>query len=340
MASTRFGFIGSPRDASPWLLKSLATLGTLEAVCDENVGHEAARIPARWFFTRLSALLGEAEPDAVAVGKPLGLRPQVIKQCLTHGTAVLVAGAPGRGADCRRLVSLSRVAGRVLLAAPAIRYSPALVLARRLVEAGKLDTPVLMTVESSRANSDFRREGDSGPIPLDQVFEALDVVYTLIGPVQTVYAVAHAEATLVAAAVTEGGVPVSLVLDSNGRAEDTGLRAEVRAADGMRLLIDKNLQVTCGDGARVDATHRFAVATAEPAIELGYEGLVAEFCRLMRDPRADRGLTDQAWGALIAAEAVMASVTRGRPMEVRHPEKIATRRSGRARTETGLAFPE
>lgn len=330
MSSTRLAFVGPARDASPWLLRSLARIGRFEAICGDDAEQDAAKYHARWAFGDLAALLREAEPDGVVLQQPLRDRAPLIKQCLAAGVGVLVTGAPGSAAACKRLASFSRLSGRFVLAAPAIRFAPALLLARRLVESGRLGAPISLTLQSTRRGSPRTGAEDHGAVPSDQVFEAVDLVHQLIGPVLQVFSMAHADGALVASGMTAPGVPVSMVFHASGTAEAVGVELEIRAADGSRLRIDRNLQLLCGNGSRLDAAHRVSLPTADPALELGYEGLVGEFRRHLGAGRHGPGLVGSIGAVVSATEAILASAARGRavvPKPVRAmvepPETVA-----------------
>ncbi|MBN2560070.1 MAG: hypothetical protein JXQ75_03975 [Phycisphaerae bacterium] len=331
MPPVKLAFVGSARDASPWLLSSLARVGTFEAICDEDADGGAARHHARWAFSDLATMLREAEPDGVVLHKPLGDRPRLIKQCLAAGAGVLVAGPPGGAAACKRLASFSKLSGQIILAAPAVRYSPAMLLARRLVESGKLGAPVSMTLQSTRRGSPRVDSEDRGAVPNDQVFEAVYVVHHLIGPIERAFAMEHEDGALVASAMTVPGVLVSMVFHASGPSEAVGIEVEIHAADGTRLQIDRGLQLLCGNGSRVDAAHRVALGTVEPAIELGYEGLAAEFRRHLEAGRSGSGLLGPVGAATAATEAVLGSAARGRPVAVKQAKP------GSGRTAVGLA---
>jgi len=314
MAPVKFAFLGAKRDVSPWLLQSLSRVGTFEAICDEDAERYVAKLHVRWAFSDLSAMLREAEPDGVVLSRPLGDRARLIKQCLAAGAGVLVTGAPGSATACKRLASFSKLSGRFVLAAPAIRFSPAILLARRLVESGKLGSPISMAIHSTRRGSPRTSVDDHGAVPSDQVFEAVDLIHHLIGPLQQVFACVHGDGALIASAITVPGVPVSLVFHASGQAEAVGLELEIRATDGTRLCVDRNQQLLCVTGSRVNAAHRVAMAMADPAVELGYDGLMAEFRRHVEAGRTGLGLVGAVTAITSATEAVFASAERRRPV--------------------------
>lgn len=322
MFSPRLAFIGSPRTASPWLLQAVARVGTFEAVCDADAERDVARYHARWAFSDAAAMLREAPPDGVVLEKPPAERADLIKACLAAGVSVLLTGVPGSAGNCKRSDTLARLAGRVVLAAPAIQFAPAVALAKRLLDSGKFGSSLSLEIRSSRRSSTWAAKGGAECVPVDQVYEAVSLVHQLVGPIQRVYAAGHADGAMAGCAVTEAGPVVSLVLHAVGPAEFAGICLEMRSADGSVLRLDQNCRLLCGNGARMDAVHGCSLAAADPAIELGYEGLLAEFRRRLEGRLTSPGLLGGVSSAVAATEAVLASVARGRPTVPRYAGRL------------------
>ena len=336
MALPRFAFVGSPRTASPWLLQALSRIGTLEAVCHEHAEQDAVRYQARWAFSDARSMFAEAAPDGIIVEQPLAERLATIKDCLAAGVGVLVLGVPSSFAASKRLGTMAALAGRILLAAPAIRFAPAVAMARRLLDSGRFGTPISVILHSSRRGAARTGPEDDGPVPADQVFEAVDLLHHLLGPIQNVFSVAHNEGGLAATAETGSGVVVSLVFHASGSAHLAGIRLELRAADGGVLLIDQNCHLVCGNGSRVDAAHGVSLAVVDPVLELGFEGLLAEFRRCLDDARPGPGFVGPVSEVLAATEAVLGSAEKRRPLMPRYEGKIAqSRRRKRRQAEEG-----
>lgn len=317
MATIRFALVGSAREASPWLLRSLAKVGTFEAICDPAAEREAGQHDARWVFSELAALLREAEPQGVVIQRPVAERPRLIKECLAAGASALVLGPPGPAASCKRIETLVKLANRVVFAAPPIRFSPTMLLARKLVESGKLGAPISMTLHSVRPAPSGGPDGDSGAVPIDQVYEAVDLVSQLIGPIRRIQAIDHPEGVLAALAETTAAVPVSMVFHAARTTEAAGLELEIRSAEGTVLRIGRNLELFCGTDSRVEAARSVTIAACDPALELGYEGLVAQFARSMEGGQGGWGSAGAVPEVTMAAEGVLGAAARRRPISLK-----------------------
>ncbi len=324
MRALRLALIGSPRKASPWLIQALGRAGTLEAVCDKEAEQHLGKTSARWAFAEVALLLKEAEPDGVVIARQPEERLSLIKECLSKGAHVLVPGAPAASKSCGRLVTLAKLAGRVVLAAPAIRYAPAVLLAKRLLDSGMFGEPISISLSSTRRGS-AREPGEAGPVPTDQLFEAVDLLHQLLGPMQRVYAVGHADGAMMACGTAASGVAVSATFHANGAAEAVGLEFEMRSSDGARLIVDRDCRLRCSNGPRLDAVHGVGLAAVDPVLELGYEGLVADFCRVMGTGRSGLNVVNAPAEAVATVEAILASAARGRPMPVRTTLSAASR---------------
>lgn len=317
MSAPRFAFVGPTHAVSPWLMTSLAKVGTLEALSGETAERDAARFHARWTFPDLTTLLKEAEPTGVVLVQPLADRPRMVKECLSAGACVLVVGAPGKAATCNRLGLFAKLSGRSILAAPAMRFAPAMLLAKRLLDSGKVGTPISMTLRSTYRGAPRQGPDDDGAVPADQVFEAADLVHHLLGPLRHVSAVAHGDGVLAGVGTSLSSAVVSFVLHASGPTEAVGIDLEVRGADGTFLQVDRDGRLLCANGSRIDAAHRSTLASADPAIELGYDGLAAEFRRLATMGRTGAGLVGPVSAVAATAEALLVSAVKGRGVTVR-----------------------
>lgn len=329
MSQPTLAFAGDIDGVSPWLLRSISQCGTFEGICASGGEFTTSGIHARWTFADLETLLTETEPNGVILAGPVASRPKSIKQCLSTGAGVLIPGAPGPASACKRLSTLAKLSGRVVLAASAIRFSPAVSLARRLLDSGQFGAPISMTVHSTGRSHRRSEPGDDGPVSIDQIFEAVDLVQHLVGPIERVFAISHRDGATVATASTAAGVPVSLVLHPCGPAEAVGTRIELRAIDGDRLEIDADGRMLCGSGSKIHASRRRTLATTDPAVELGDHGLMAEFVRCLEAGRPGQGRMGLATAVTATAQALLASVGTGRPVTPRlapKPRKTAENR--------------
>lgn len=318
MSAFRIAFVGNVEAAPRWLPMAIRQRAVLEAVCGPDAESALRRHQARWAFDSVADLLRESPPDAVFIHLPLRERPAVIKQCLAAGVNVLLGGAPGPSSACRRIDSLARVSGRVVVAAPPSRYMPSMALARRLMESGRSAPPVSMMLESTLRGAPREDSDDLGPVPIDQVFEAMDAVHHLVGPVRQVFAAGQEQGALAVTVMTSTGIPVSMLLHASGPADAVGLHIELRAADGGRMIVDRQGRLLHGVSGRPEAAHAVSLSAADPAVELGYAGLLSEFIGRLREGSLRRGgLLTPADSVAAAAEAVLASAARSRPVTFR-----------------------
>lgn len=312
MSPPGIAVVGPAEFLSPWLLRSISRHARFEAVCDERAEAVAQEFHARWTFESLDPMLQEIRPDGVILAHSVARRPAIIKQCLAAGIGVLVLGVPGPPAACRRLATLANLSGRPLLAAPALRYAPAIVLARRLMDSGQLASPISLSIRSTWRGCRQGCPADHGPVPLDQAFEALDLAHHLAGATRRIFALSHSDGATVVAASTAGGVPVSMVLHPTGPTNAVGVEIEIRAVDGGRLLMDNSCHLTCMTGSKVHAAWQPSLPTADPAVELGFSPLVAEFARLLTETRPSSGMIGPTAAITAACRAFLASAGSGR----------------------------
>lgn len=320
MSTVKFAFVGPTRHVSPWLLRALSQVGTLEAICDDQADREVARYHARWTFSDVAVMLREAEPDGVVLHYPLHDRASLIKTCLSAGCDVLLTGVPGAVSNCKRWLSLGRLTGKHVVAVPPVRFSPVVIQARRLLASGKMGAPVSLLLSSTWQRSQRLDPTEDTVVSVDQIFEAVSLVHHLIGPINQACSYTHTEGVLAVAANAGSGVPVLLRLHSSGTPETVGLDLEIRSADGGELSIDRDGRLSCGNGQGSDVSHRVSVAVMEPSVELGYDGLVAEFRRNILAEHFSPSLVVAAWEATAATEAVLAGLTRNRPQSPKYPD--------------------
>jgi len=331
----RIAYVGRPDRVSPWLLRAIEQTATFEAICSPEAGEAARRYHARWSFDDLDAMLGETQPDGVILAIGPANRPAIIKQCLSAGIAVLVPDAPGPSAACVRLANIARLSGRTLLAASPLRFAPAVLLARRLIDSGRISEPLLATLHLTRRGQAREDETDRGCIPHGLAFEAMDVIHHLFDGVEAVSCMPQEDAA-VAVVRAAGGVAISLMLQSNGAADAEGMTLEVRGRDGSRITIDADGRLLCGNGSRMHAAHRPTRLAADPCVEFGFTGMVEEFCRCLRLARSSSGMPGPAAAVTASAEALLASAAKGRPQSPGGKVRTKRTRAGTRAESAGL----
>lgn len=324
MSPVRLAFIGSAKDVSPWLFHAVSRVACLEAVCGPHAESDASTHRARWPFSDLPAMLGETEPDGVIVAGPVCRRASIIKECLAARTAVLVLGSPGSARELTRIQSLAQLVTRPVLITPPSRHGPAMQLARRLIDSEKIARPISMQLVSTWRRS-VNASGDAAIIHPDQVFEGVDLVRLLLGPMTRIHGIMHGDGVMLSVGVTDEHVPVSLAFHSGGPVESLGLDIEIRAANGACLRISRDGRLHCGNGTRVDAAHAPSLVASDPVVELGYDGLFKSFVHYIASGAT--GLLGHADESANAAEALLRP---GRPRQLRRIHRQDSAADGRA----------
>lgn len=311
MTLPRIAYVGRPDRVSLWLLRAIEQAATFEAICCPDAEEAARRFRARWSFDDLEAMLRETEPDGVVLAVGPARRPAIIKECLSAGASVLVPEAPGPLSACTRLGGMAKLSGRALLAASPARYSPAILLARRLIDSGRISMPMLGALHITRRGQAREDESDSGCIPSSLAFEAMDLIHHLFDGVDCVSCIPQEDA-LVGMVRTAGGVAISLLLHANGAADAEGMHMEIRGRDGSRIVIDPDGRLLCGNNSRMHAAHRPTRLAADPMVEFGYAGLIDDFCRLLRVGRSNPGMPGGVPAVVASAEALLTSAAKGK----------------------------
>ncbi|MBI5763931.1 MAG: hypothetical protein HZA51_10445 [Planctomycetes bacterium] len=323
MSPVRLAFIGSAKEVSPWLFHAVSRVACLEAVCGPYAESDSATHRARWSFSDLPAMLRETEPDGVIIAGPVSRRASVVKECLAARTAVLVLGNPGAPRELTRIRSLAHLVTRPVLIATPAHHSPAMQLARRLIDSEKIARPISMQLVSTWRRS-VNAAGDSAIIHPDQVFEGVDLVRLLLGPLTRIHGIMHGDGVMLSVGVTDEHVPVSLAFHSGGPVESLGLDIEIRAADGACLRISRDGRLYCGNGTRVDAAHAPSLVASDPVIELGYDAMVKSFVHYITTSAT--GLLGHADESTIAADALLRP---GRPRSLRRIHRQSNAADGR-----------
>ncbi len=317
MTNTRLAFIGDPSAASPWLLQAVARAGVFEALCHTDASATVS-VPVRWIFSDVAELLREAEPDGVILSVPFPQRATIARQCLASRAAVLLLGPPGPLTAARRLGVLAKLTSRFVLAAPPSRFSPAILLARRLLESGRMPPPIAAKIVAHAPGFVRGDPPNDGPVDMDTVFETMDLLHSLLGPVHRVFALGHEDGAL-SATLSAGSPPriVSLLATANTPSEQVGIEFDLRAADGSHCTLTRSCELDCSTSGRQAARHAVNVTTSDPVVELGYAGLLREFVASIELARGDQGLIGPALSVIAASELVLASARQQRPLRSR-----------------------
>jgi predicted dehydrogenase len=140
----------------PNILRVLAETTGVEVawMCDLDASRHqrlARRYPAVRTTTDLDDLLSDATLDAIALATPVNTHHPLGRRCLEAGKHVLVEKplAPS-SAEAADLISLAEERERVLMCGHTFLYSPPVVHAKRLLDAGDLGE--VLFVSSSRVN--------------------------------------------------------------------------------------------------------------------------------------------------------------------------------------------
>jgi len=328
MNPPRIAFVGRPDLASPLLLRAIEQTATFEALCCPDAEEAARRYHARWSFDDLDAMLRETQPDGIVLSVGPARRPALIKTCLSAGISVLVPDAPGPANGCTRLSSIAKLCGRTILAASPARFAPAILLARRLIDSGRISQPLLGSIHITRRGQAREDETDRGCIPLGLAFEAMDLIHHLFDGVDSISCMPQEDAA-VATVRTAGDVAISLLLQANGAADAEGTTLEVRGRDGTRITIDTDGRLICGNGSRLHATHRPTRIAADPCVEFGYIGMLEEFGRCLKTARSPHGMPGPAAAVTASAEALLASAVKGRAVSPGGKVRTKPARSGK-----------
>lgn len=336
MNPPRIAFVGHPDRVSPWLLRAIEQAATFEAICCPGTEESARRYRARWSFDKLEEMLRESEPDGVVLAVGPAKRPAMIKECLSAGVSVLTPEAPGPASACTRLGSLAKLSGRTVLAASPARYAPAILLARRLIDSGRISIPMLASLHITRRGHAREDESDRGCIPSSLAFEAMDLIHHLFDGVDSVSCLAQEDAA-VGVVRAAGGVAISLLLHANGAADAEGMHLEIRGRDGSRIAIDADGRLLCGNNSRMHAAHRPTRLAADPIVEFGYAGLIDDFCRYLRLARSTPGMPGAVPAVVASAEALLGSALKGRT--IAPTGKSRPGRAGvKSKSETEILF--
>src|SRR5262245_48254184 len=124
------------------LVRNFHQLGALSALCDDRESAERecrSQYPDVKFFREYSALLADPSVTAVALATPAVAHFEMAKAALEAGKDVLVEKP--LAIDVRhgeQLVALAEARGRVLMVGHILRYHPAVLKLKQLIQSGEL----------------------------------------------------------------------------------------------------------------------------------------------------------------------------------------------------------
>ena len=127
----------------------------------------ARHVPGIKMFEDYHALLADPKVDAVVVCPPTGLHKAITIDAMKAGKPVLLEKPMARtAADCRRMIEVSRQTGVLLMIAHCRRFDPIWGTWRKLLDAGRIGSPVLWRAVSASILRDWRLDDRMGGGPV------------------------------------------------------------------------------------------------------------------------------------------------------------------------------
>ena len=284
------------------------------AICDDDAqraDRAAATYHARWPFHGFRTLLTEAQPQAVVLAAPLAQRADLVRRCLAQGVCTLVIGLPVAPRPRWPVRS-----GAFVWAASPLRFSPVGVLARRLIDSGKVSAWLGGSLSAAWPRNARQRAVQEWPVSPDHVFEAVDWIEHLCGPTRELFARAHPDGAVVATLVSNADVPVAVALHEHGSPDHAGMALELRGTDAERLCIAPDLRLTCAHGARIVAGYAPPWPSSDPSQELGYAGLLREFLRRVNERKPAAAKSAETPAAWRTTQSLLSALTRSGAVRV------------------------
>lgn len=194
----RFGIVGCGRVSGHHLraLTSGAIPATVVAVADvrEDRARQASeRCGAPWYADYRAMLRAHPEIDVISVLTPTGYHARHVVDLARHGKHLVVEKPMAlRVADCDAMLRACRAHGCRLFVVQQNRYNPAVLAARRALEAGRFGTMVLGTVRVRwrRDQAYYDRDAWRGTWALDggviaqQASHHVDLLQWFMGPIR------------------------------------------------------------------------------------------------------------------------------------------------------------
>ena len=150
----------------------------------------AQQVPGIKLFDDHRALLADPELDAVVIAPPTGLHKATAIDAMKAGKPVLLEKPMARtAADCRKMIEVSRQTGVLLMIAHCRRFDPVWGTWRKLLDAGRIGSPVLWRAISGGVLRGWWLDDRMGGGPLlDAYVHNYDFANLMWGDPQTVMA--------------------------------------------------------------------------------------------------------------------------------------------------------
>jgi len=323
------GFMGSAHAANYRALEGRVRVKTVASQTLERASRVAESVGAQ-ATTDLDATIRDPEVDAVDICLPTLLHREMAERAFAAGKDVFlekpIALTPE---DADAIIRGANESGRLFMVGLVLRFWPEYVELQRLVAAGELGQPLVVSAHRLSPPADWndwmKDEAQSGGVAVDLAIHDFDQLNWLLGEPRSVFARASRPGHLVASVeydgahgVVEGSMlmPKSYPFSSNIRvlcdggvaeygfsaapAEDGG---NIGASDTLRGL---RLYPAKGEPTTVD------VESADPwGPEIAY---FVECVEQRREP--EQGTGEQAKKALLVSLAAKRSLETGRPEPV------------------------
>ncbi len=201
MQKIKFAIIGCGRIAERHA-EHIQNVGTLIAVCDivETKANQLAQTFHAKAYTDINTLLeNEKELDIIAICTPNGLHKSHAIAALQAGKHVVVEKPMAiTVADCKEMIEAASTAHKLLFAVKQNRFNPPVVAVKNILDNGVLGK--IYSIQLScfwNRNPDYYTNSWKGTKDLDggtlftQFSHFIDLLYWLVGDVQTVFAMAE-----------------------------------------------------------------------------------------------------------------------------------------------------
>jgi predicted dehydrogenase len=205
MAKLKVGVVGTGSIGDVHLSGYAAARGAVElrAICDVNPVRldemgEKYKVPREHRYRRFEQMIDNEPLDVMSVCTPNVYHFEQAREALRRGIATLVEKPMVlRLEDGRELLRVARRSGAKAMVAFSHRFIGMNIAAKRLIRRGDLGRPFMIRVRYAHggpypgwAQSDwfYKRRVAGGGALLDMGIHAIDMCYTLVGPIRSVAA--------------------------------------------------------------------------------------------------------------------------------------------------------